>query len=570
MSEVIRKIRTQKLLSFTLVVFTLAIGIVIGTLINVNSGVKAAKDNRTAPGATPLVIPSPVELQNSFSAIAKQVEPSVVNISTEYNPKPARAGRGGRAQAPDDQDQQQPDGSGGMDQFLYRFFGNPFGNGGGNGFPDMPQRRGYALGSGVVVDRAGYILTNNHVVDKADRIHVKFPGDPTEYDAKVIGVDVPTDLAVIRVQGKQNLVPVKIGNSEAVQVGDWAIAIGSPFGFDETMTAGIISAKSRDIPGDTTQFQHFLQTDAAINPGNSGGPLLNIRGEVIGINTAIASRSGGYQGIGFAMPINTAAEVYNQIIKTGHMTRGSIGISFTPSDTDQARALLKSFGVNEGVFVQSVAPGGPSEKAGIKEGDIIVALNGKPVRDGNELVNTVTSAPVGTPLEVTVIRSGNRQNFKVVVGDLAQIFPDKFGTGSDESQNQTEGGAASFGMQIQNLSPAERQTLGLKVTGGVKVVSVEPDSFAEDLGLKPGDIVLSINRHPVNSTQDLLNYKATLKPGDAVALQIMTRQSPACCRTTSKIEPSRARMGRETSCTSKRPGAIPAVFFLRSPPAHGC
>jgi serine protease Do len=410
-----------------------------------------------------------------------------------------------------------------MDEFLYRFFGGTPGFGGQT--PEMPEsRRGYALGSGVVVDRAGYILTNNHVVDKADRIQVKFPGDPTEYDAKVVGVDVPTDLAVIRVEGKQTVIPAKIGNSDAVQVGDWAVAIGSPFGFEQTMTAGIISAKERDIPGDTSQFQHFLQTDAAINPGNSGGPLLNIRGEVIGINTAIASRSGGYQGIGFALPINTAAVVYNAIIKNGHMTRGSIGVSFTPSDTDQARALLKSFGVNEGVFVQTVAPGGPAEKAGLKEGDIIVAINGKPVRDGNQLVGTITATPVGSPVEVTVVRDGKRENFRVVVGDLAQIFPDKFGGPSDQEGSQAQGGATSFGMQIQNLTERQRETLGLKVQGGVQVASVDPDSFAADLGLKQGDIILSINQHPVNSTDDLLKYKATLKPGDAVALKVMTRQ----------------------------------------------
>ncbi len=351
MSEVLNRFRTQKLLSFTLIVFTLAIGIVIGTLINVNAGVKAAKDQSVAPGATPLVIPNEGEIQNAFTQIAKAVEPSVVNISTTYNPKPARTGRGRRTMQPDDQDQDGNGngngdndgngGNGGMDEFLYRFFGNPFGGGGNGGSPDMPQgHKGYALGSGVVVDRAGYILTNNHVVDKADRIQVKFAGDPTEYDAKVVGVDAPTDLAVIRVEGKHELTPAKIGNSDAVQVGDWSIAIGSPFGFDETVTAGIISAKGRDVDP-TMQFQHFLQTDAAINPGNSGGPLLNIRGEVIGINTAIASRSGSNAGIGFALPINTAAEVYNSIIKNGRVTRGGIGVSFVPSDTDRARALLK-------------------------------------------------------------------------------------------------------------------------------------------------------------------------------------------------------------------------------------
>jgi serine protease Do len=523
------KLRSQKLLSFTLVLFTLSIGIVIGTLIS--SGVKAAKDPSPAPGATALQIPSPVELSTTFSQIAKQVEPSVVNISTTYLPKAPTRSRGNRRpqvmpNSPnnDDDDQDQGQGQGGMDEFLYRFFGNPFGGGGG-ATPDMPQQhRGEALGSGVVVDRAGYILTNNHVVDKADRIQVKFPGDPTEYDAKVVGVDAPTDLAVIRVEGKHDMVPAKIGNSDAVQVGDWAVAIGSPFGFQETVTAGIISATARDIPGgDSSQFQHFLQTDAAINPGNSGGPLLNARGEVIGINTAIASRSGGYQGIGFALPVNMAAKVYNDIIKNGKVTRGGIGVSFTPSDNPGATALLKANGVTEGAFVQSVAPGGPAEKAGIKDGDIILSINGKPIRDGNHLIDIVTETPIGTPLNLTVLHDGKRENHSVVVGDLAQIFPDRFGGSNDNSANKQEETAASFGMSIQNLTPAQRENLGLKETAGVKVVEVEPNSFAEDVGLEPNDILTEINHKPVNSVDDVSRLKATLKPGDAVAFRVMRK-----------------------------------------------
>src|SRR5262249_17425939 len=331
------KMRTQKVLSFTLIVFTLCLGIVIGTVIN--QGVKAAKnDQNVAPGASPLVIPSPVELSNSFAQIAKQVGPSVVNISTSYAPKQVSMPRGRRSQMTPSPD---ADGdSGGMDDLFQRFFGG--GGGFGGGMPEM--RRGSATGSGVVIDRAGYILTNNHVVDNADRIQVRFHGDPTEYPAKVIGVDGPTDLAVIRVEGKRDIVPAKIGNSDGVQVGDWAMAIGSPFGDEADVTAGIISAKGREVDP-TAQFQHFLQTDAAINPGNSGGPLLNIRGEVIGINTAIASRSGGFQGVGFALPVNEAARVYNEIIKGGKVTRGSIGVSFTPSETTRAQANLRVAGV---------------------------------------------------------------------------------------------------------------------------------------------------------------------------------------------------------------------------------
>ena len=509
------KLRAQKLLSFTLVLFTLSIGIVIGTVIS--SGVKAAKDTTVAPGATPLTIPSPVELSTTFSQIAKAVEPSVVNISTTYRPKAPLQTRNGRRQAsPQDDDQGQGD-----ENFFFRFFGgNPFGGGDENG-PDLSQRRGQALGSGVVVDPAGYILTNNHVVDGADRIQVKFMGDPTEYDAKVVGTDVQTDLAVIRVEGKRNLMPAKIGNSEAVEVGDWAVAIGSPFGFQATVTAGIISAKERDIPGDTTQFQHFLQTDAAINPGNSGGPLLNIRGEVIGINTAIASRSGGYQGIGFALPINTAAEVYNSIIKNGKVVRGSIGVRFTPSDTDRARSLLKANGVAEGVFVQQVAPGGPAEKAGLKDGDIITGINGKKVRDGNDLVNTVTATPIGQPVTIAAMRDGKPETFKVVVGDLTQVFPENFGGAKSEEPNKSEGTQAKFGMTIQNLTDQQRQNLGIKEKGGVQIAAVETDSFAEEIGLAPRDILLSINRQPVNNVDDVRRIQNTLKQGDAVAFRIL-------------------------------------------------
>ena len=516
------RMRTQKVLSFTLVLFTLSVGIVIGTM--VNQGVKAAKDDRpvAAPGATPLQIPNPVELSNSFSQIAKQMEPSVVNISTTYLPKAAARNRGnggnnGRRLQP-----QQPDDDQGDDpnDFLYRFFGgNPFGGGpeggGGNG------RKSSALGSGVVVDRAGYILTNNHVIDKADRIQVKFNGDPTDYDAKVIGVDAPTDLAVIRVEGKRDLVPAKVGNSDAVQVGDWSVAIGSPFGYAATVTAGIISAKSRDIDPNM-QFQHFLQTDAAINPGNSGGPLLNIRGEVIGINTAIASRSGGYQGIGFALPINTAAKVYNDIIKTGRVVRGSIGIKFTPSDTDRARANLKIAGVSEGVFVEQVAPGGPSEKAGLKEGDAIVAINGQSVREGNQLVDTVTSTSVGNSLNVTVSRDGKKHDYKIVVGDLSQIFPEAYGKDRGALPDREEGTTVSFGMQVRNLTGQMQDSMGLK-QNGVQVVSVEPGSFAEDINLQPGDVVVSINRQAVSNTDELKRLQGNLKPGDPVQFRVMRR-----------------------------------------------
>jgi serine protease Do len=512
--SVFDRLRTEKLLSFTLILFTLSVGIVIGTLIS--SGIKTAKasSSAAAPDATPLTIPSPVELSTTFTQIAKQVEGSVVNVSTTYNPKPSQNRNRRRMVAPPDEEDQQ--GGGGMDDLFQRFFGNPFGG------QEMAPHKTEALGSGVVVDRNGYILTNNHVVDKADSIKVKFPGDLTQYEAKVIGVDPPTDLAVIKVQGKSNIAVVKIGNSDAVQVGDWAMAIGSPFGFNETVTAGIISAKNRDVDP-SMQFQHFLQTDAAINPGNSGGPLLNMRGEVIGINTAIASRSGQYEGIGFALPINLAVQVYNSIIKSGKVTRGGIGVSLSLTNDPGTPALLKSAGATEGAFVQNVTSGGPADKAGIKDGDVIVAINGKPIHDGDQLIGIVTMTPIGGALDFTVLRDGKHVNCKVVVGDLAQIFPERFGGHSESAESKQEGTAVSFGMSIQNLTDRQRETFNLKEKGGVQVVDVDANSFAEDIGLLRNDIILSIANKPVNSTEDVKRVQATLKPGDAVAFHILRR-----------------------------------------------
>jgi len=520
------RLRTEKLLSFTLIVFTLAIGVVIGTL--VGTGVKAARSNagNFAPDATPLTIPNAVELPSQFTQIAKQVEPSVVSISTSYLPKMTQnPHQRRRPLQPDEGDQGEGNGNGsgngGMDEFLYRFFGNPFGEGG----PNMRSHRTEALGSGVVVDRAGYILTNNHVVDKADRIQVKFHGDVAEYPAKLVGSDAVTDLAVIKVTGKSGLEPARIGNSDAVQVGDWAVAIGSPFSYQETVTAGIISAKDREVEDANRQFQRFLQTDAAINPGNSGGPLLNMRGEVVGINTAIASESGGYEGIGFALPINSAAMVYNAIIRDGKVTRGGIGISFSPSDDPRTAANLKASGVSEGVFVESVAPGGPSDKAGIKDGDVVVAINGKPIHDGNQLTGVVTSTTVGNTLDITVVRESKRQNIKVQVADLAQIFPERFGNGSQAAEQKQEGTAVSFGMTIETLGERQIETLGIKEKGGVRVIEVEPNSFAEDIRLQKGDVIIAIAGQHVNSIEDVKKVQTTLKPGDAVQFRVL-RQGP--------------------------------------------
>jgi len=517
------KVRRQKFLSFTLILFTLSIGIVIGTL--VQTGAKAAKEQTAAPDATPLVIPAPVQTESEFTKLAKLLEPSVVNISTEYIPKttpPAgnpRVTPRRRQQQPDDDDDDNPGANGGgggnLQDFFQKFFGGP----GGPQFSEPEDQRSASLGSGVVVDRNGYILTNNHVVEKATRIKVKFMNDPEEYPATVIGTDTDTDLAVIHVD-KKNLTAAKIGNSDALQVGDWSVAIGSPFGFQATVTAGIVSALGRDIPGDSkASFQHFIQTDAAINPGNSGGPLANIKGEVIGINTMIASRSGGYQGIGFAMPINTGVKVYNEIIKAGHVTRGSIGIQFTEAND----SLLKVYGAEHGgIFVKEVEPNGPAEKAGMKSQDVVVSINGKPITKGQDLIDMVADSSVGSTLKVGVIRDKKPMTLEIVVGDRTKVFARNYG-GVEPNEPDNAGGVSKmkFGMSVQALRQTDRQNLSFKGTGGVLVASTEPGSFADDIGLEKGDIIVELNREKVNSPEDIRRIQNTLKPGQPVAFQVM-------------------------------------------------
>ena len=516
------KMRQQKVLSFALVLVTLTIGIMIGTLLNPR--VHAARSQAAAPDATALVIPDPVLLGNEFTKLAKKLEPSVVYITADFTPKavsdnPHKQRRSPQTQDDEDSAPQQP-GSGdeGLDLFKHFFKNGPFSQ-------DAPQRsfRQEQSGTGFIVDRNGYIITNNHVVNHVDRIKVKLHGDDSDYRARVIGTDPETDLAVLKIDSRASLTPVTIGNSDSVQVGDWAVAIGSPFGLEASVTAGIVSALSRDIGN--LQLQRFIQTDAAINPGNSGGPLLNIRGEVIGVNTMIATQSGGYQGIGFALPMNMVARVYNDIIKTGRVTRGSIGITWNKGANKPE--LMKALGVNQGVMVDGIHKGGPAAKAGIKEEDIIIAMNGKPVKDGDDLVGRVADTPVGTPVNLTVDRSGKRVDFKVTIEDRAQVFKDdpRFASlqAPEEEPGKTEavGGQARFGMKIKPLSDADRETMDLKDNRGVEVVSVDQGSFAEDIGLLEKDVIISINRLPVTSVDDVRKIQGTLKSGDAVAFRVM-------------------------------------------------
>ena len=506
--QVIKTMRQQKLLSLILLLFTLVIGIVIGTL--VNTGVRAARGQTAAPDATPLTIPSPVLLGNEFTKLAKKLEPSVVYITADYTPRVTenRSPHGRRDQSEEEGDSSEDP----MAPFRRFFRGGP--NGG------LPQHfKQEQSGTGFIVDKNGYIITNNHVVSKVDHIKVKLHGGDEEYRARIVGVDTETDLAVLKIDPKQPLVPVTVGNSDAIQVGDWSVAIGSPFGLEASVTAGIVSALGRDIGG--SGLQRFIQTDAAINPGNSGGPLLNIRGEVIGVNTMIATQSGANQGIGFALPINMVARVYNDIIKTGRVTRGSIGIKFTRAKPE----LMKALGTHHGVLVEEVHKGGPSDKGGLKQDDVIVALNGTAVKDGDDLVGRVADTPIGTPVKLTVDRNGKKLDLKVTIQDRAEVFKDDpafadVRAPQDEEPSRTEP-TAKFGVKIKPLSDPEREAMGLSDKRGVVVVTVDQGSFAEDIGMLESDVVLSVNRLPVASPDDIRKIQSTLKPGDAVAFRVM-------------------------------------------------
>src|SRR5271169_5736346 len=376
---------------------TLTVGILIGTVISY--GVKG-KEGQKSSDATPLTIPAPQQLSNTFSQISKQLEPSVVNINTESTIKNPRR-RGHSARPDPDQDQ------GGDDDTPFQdFFDKFFGGQGGQGGPDPGTIRQRSLGSGVIVDSKGYIVTNRHVVEKADRIRVKLqdenPASPG-HDAKLIGMDQETDLAVIKIEVDHALPAAKLGNSDGMEVGDWVLAIGSPFGLQETVTAGIVSAKGRNIVPQR-QFQSFIQTDAAINPGNSGGPLVNMAGEVIGINTAILTDTNAYAGVGFAMPSNTVITVYNQLIGPEHrVARGSIGIQFAAQENP---AISRVYGVQGGVTISSVVAGTPADQAGLQVGDTIISVDGKSVKNGDELVADIASRRPGTKVMIGYIRNG--------------------------------------------------------------------------------------------------------------------------------------------------------------------
>ncbi|MEI6315054.1 MAG: DegQ family serine endoprotease [Syntrophus sp. (in: bacteria)] len=417
----------------------------------------------------------------SFADLAEKWGPTVVNISTTQTIKSSRGFSGNM-----------PRGNFGNDDFFGRFFG------------DMPERESKqnSLGSGFIISSDGYIFTNNHVVAKADKIKVKL-SNGKEYDAEVKGKDPNTDLALIKIKPDRDLPCVKLGDSDMLRVGDWVFAIGNPFGLDHTVTAGIVSAKGRVIGAGP--YDNFIQTDASINPGNSGGPLFNLDGEVVGINTAIAAQG---QGIGFAVPINLAKDILKDLKAKGHVTRGWLGLAIQDITPDMADNLkLKD---RRGALVGQVFPGEPADKAGIKAGDIIIAIAGRPVQDTHELLRIVAALPIGKKVVVRIVRDGQENDMEVVTGERK------------DAREMAAGGklVEQMGMTLQEITPEMARNLGLPEKGGIVISRVNPNSPAEEAGLKAGDIILKVNRASIQGMKDFTDEIARSSKQETLLLLI--------------------------------------------------
>jgi serine protease Do len=492
----------KRLLYLGLIIATLTIGVVIGTI--VSGGVKATGE---AQKSAALVIPDPVALSNEFSRIAAAIDPAVVNINTEATVEQSSARGGGRGQPP-------------ADPFdFFNFFGVP---------PDQQDRnfRSRGTGTGFIVDKAGFILTNHHVVEKASKITVRLD-DKSEHQAKLIGSDNETDLAVIKIDVGHDLPVAHLGNSDSLKVGDWVLAIGSPFGLDHTVTAGIISAKGREnIGGGNNAFQSFLQTDAAINPGNSGGPLVSMNGDVIGINTAIISENRQYAGLGFALPSNTAIKVYNQLVQSGKVTRGSIGIQYGEQDP----ALMRALGLKpgDGVLIQDVIPGGPAAKAGLHAGDVIMEIDGNKISSGAVLLDVVANTPVGKAVNVRLNRDGKEQTIPVVIGDRQVVIGERAANREPDNNDQGDGASQTkLGIRVQAITPDMVRQLRLNSSEGVMITSVDQDSLGEEAGLARGMIITRViagsQRVEIKTVEDFQRAERLFRSGTDVAFMVLRR-----------------------------------------------
>ena len=477
-------------------------------------------------GPAPAGQPEPTETRDapaSFAPLVKRVMPTVVNVAVTqkikgftFGPGMGNGGGGGGGGGGEDEPQepglpQNPFGGGG---------GNPFGGGGGGGggdpfeqfrrfFGEIPHEfKQHGLGSGVIISSDGYILTNNHVVGDAEEIHVTLM-DKREFTAKVVGKDAKTDLALIKIDTKEPLPVAQLGDSDRTDVGDWVVAIGNPFGFSLTVTAGIVSAKHRSFQGN---YDDFIQTDATINPGNSGGPLFDSQGNVVGINTAIYSRTGTFMGIGFAIPIDLAKNVMDQLKSRGRVTRGWLGVEIQEVTAD----LAQSFGLPkpEGALVANVEKSGPAAKAGIQRGDVILKFNNQDVRDQHELPSMVADTAIGKSVPLELVRDGKHKTIDVTIAELKE---------TEVASAKTEQPGSDWGLQVGEITPEISRQFNLQTDKGVVIRGVRPDTPGAEAGLQQGDVVLEVNHQKISSIQDFLAKTKEAKKDKKATLLLVQR-----------------------------------------------
>lgn len=471
--------------------------LVLGAAMAIAPVSPARADDRTPPGAATVAeqqLAMAMGFSEAFEKVAADVSPSVVNITAIYE------GRQSRQQFSTDPMQ---------DEFLRRFFGGQM--------PGQPQaRRGQSFGSGVIATADGYILTNNHVVEGADKLEVKLSNDAV-YTAKLIGGDPDTDVAVIKIDAP-GLVAANLGELARVKPGQWVLAIGSPFNLSQTVTAGIVSSVSRGGVvrglngggGDQPRYDNFIQTDAAINPGNSGGPLVNLKGEVIGINSAIFSRSGGSVGIGFAIPINLARNIMDSLISTGKVQRGGfLGVSMQPLDINTSKSL--NFNGTDGVLVTEVSEGSPAEKAGLKVEDIITSVDGLPVRDPDSLRTVVRRLPPGRSVPIAIFRAGDRSTLQVTLGEsTAQAAV------TTDTDNK-------FGVSVRDVDGDDVARLRMRRSIGVAINEVSESSVLGQFGVQKGDVIVQVGGVWIQNAEQFAKMMGELKPRQLVRVQIVSR-----------------------------------------------
>jgi serine protease Do len=496
---------------------TLAVALLAGAGLTLHNWPVQAQQERNAP-VNPESIRHAETLSDAFKQASKLVAPSVVNIRSEVKP-PQRTATSNENEP--DQGGQSPE------DFFRRFF---------EGMPNSPDMRQFRIGpgapnpmprvgegSGVIIREDGYIVTNNHVVDEATDITVTLDDD-REYPAEIVGTDPETDLAVVKIDAS-GLVPVKYGDSDALEVGEWVLALGSPFGLQHTVTAGIVSAKGRQVGiirrnlGFAGGFEDFIQTDAAINPGNSGGALVNLYGELIGINAAISTQSGAYDGVGFAIPCNMVKSVVNSLIEKGTVERGWLGVSMQPLTKD----LAKSFGHGDaqGVLIAQVIRDTPAEKAGVQEGDIVTKVNGKLVSDQNDLMKTIASMAPGETATLGIIRDGQPTTIEVTLGQRTAEALSRGGQrmapGAPKANPPT-----AMGITVRPLTPEIAKQLGTEDRQGVVVSDVDEDSAAAKLGLSGGDIICKVGDTPVTSVEEFTKAMKDQDAGEGLRLQVFS------------------------------------------------